>query len=198
MASYIVFDLETNGLVEKEDNKYPKPYMIEKYPEIISFSWIIVKEGKITKKRHNIIKQWPTFIYNQDAGDVHNISLKEIREHGVMFNSVIFEFFKDLKTVDLLVGYNIWFDYYVLLSGLYRYMVKKSLRDFRKEINNLLFNINKECCMLKDYKLNCRDKWQKLSILYSDLFNGEVFNAHNSLADCIATHRIFEVLNHSV
>ena len=128
----------------------------------------------------NIIKKFNKYIIpeykpiTKDSFMVHGISQKFVNENGDKLDNVITEFFEDLKNTNYIVGHNINFDINMILNN---------LRKRNYDVTNLFEQINIHCT-LKMARI-ILGKSFKLKLLYNELFNENMKNAHNALYDVL-------------
>lgn len=151
--------------------------------DIIQLSYIIVDQ------QHNIIKTVNKYIKNRipskDTILIHGITVEKLRMVGCNFNDVIKEFISDLNNIDYIVGHNISFDLRIIIDNLRKFDIKIITNG---QIN---YNIFKHFEIKDTYKLSHK----KLEILYHDLFNKEIIDAHDALNDVLATFECYKVLS---
>jgi DNA polymerase III alpha subunit (gram-positive type) len=120
------------------------------------------------------------------CSDIHGITNQISAQKGVHLYPVLKKFIKDLKQVDLIVGYNLQYDYSMLESEMYRLEMYNEIDYmFSKNTFDLMIETIPFC-----HPFDKGKKWAKLTELYYRMF-GEEFNAHNSLDDVIATLRCY-------
>lgn len=181
---YIIIDTETNGLVIKEDrNRYPQPWQTECYPYLASVSWIVIENDRIVDKHHYLIQPLNDYEENEEATAIHGLDKRQLMRYGVSFDFVMEKLYNSLINVDKIMGYNLMFDFFVIQGGLYKYNLNKPFIDMVKEE---MWKKERVCVM----KMVSYGRWRKLTDIYEECFN-EIFNAHNSLEDCIATYKVY-------
>lgn len=188
----LFFDAETTGLPEKgaqweSDFKY--------FPNIASLAWIFRGVEK-----HYII--YPDgWTIPQETTDIHGITTEYALEHGVKIDVVLADFAEDILKAPFVAAHNIYFDSSVVKANVLKHLGRQFYDEMRFEDG--LYKGKRIDTMMKTIKFvgalyaNGRPgKYPKLEELYSKLFPGETFNAHNSLADCQALQRCLpELIN---
>lgn len=178
--NYLFFDTETTGL----PINYKAPYTdSSNWPRIVQLSWILANDkGEIKAETDHIVKV--DFEIPKSASQIHGITNEISNEKGIHINDILNSFLEDLKKTKILVCHNVDFDLTVLRSELYR--------------NNLKHDIKLPTfCTMKNSTHYCQIpgnrgyKWPRLEELYKICFNKKLKNAHNSLMDVRATHKIF-------
>lgn len=187
---YLFFDVETNGLPESFSSPL---FLVDKWPRIVQISWLVAdKEGKILKEEDHIIKPIGFTITNESSR-VHGISQSKALVCGEPIGDVLKKFISDSCEVDNIVGHNVKYDINVLKAEC-----------IRRGVEHPFGGKTVYCTMLgsTDY---CRlgwngrgYKWPKLTELYQYLFGEQFEDAHNSLADVIATYKCFFELRRNV
>jgi len=200
---YLFLDVETTGLPETPSyGKYYSYELIEKYQEaqIVQFSMIISNED------YEIINEYDAIILtkkNITNSHIHGITNEINREKGITFDTAMNVFNDYLPKITKIYAHNSNFDINVIKSQLYN---SKASIEIEK-INNILMILgemeknNKIVCTMKltkeivkalDKKGRIKDP--KLSELYLYVMKEELINAHNSLYDCKALHKIMSTL----
>lgn len=177
----LTFDTETSGLP-----LFKEPYHDPRQPWVMQLTAVVSDDTRVYHTYSTLIRHDGRDA-DQGAIDVHGLTLDMCKQFGASEERAIAEFGRMLMGVDLLVGHNIKFDM-LLLCGMYH----RVLPTF---IPNLL--AIPTCCTMSEstnlLKLPGRYgyKWSKLTELHGALFNGEEFDAHDALADVMATRRCF-------
>jgi DNA polymerase III epsilon subunit-like protein len=178
----LFFDTECNGLpanyhlgIEHTDN----------WPRLIQLAWIITDEtGNILKQQnHQVIPQG--FIIQPNVEQLTRISTTQALTQGKLLHLVLHEFISDLQMVDMVVGHNIDFDRHIVGCELYR-----SQMDYATMMSK------PHVCTMKQstdyYHIQTgNDRYPKLMNLYQLLFHESFDNAHNAMADVLATMKCY-------
>lgn len=180
----LTFDCETTGLPAK-GAKWDVDFA--EFPNIVQLAWSVNE-----KERSYIIKPdgWEI---PEASIEVHGITAERANAEGVPFADIIDEFLEDCKKARLLVGHNIYFDTSIVKAMILRIMGRKY---YDAKAEEALFKGKRIDTMMKTIKFvgvlysNGRPgKYPKLEELYSKLFPGETFPAHDALEDIRALRR---------
>ena len=189
MPNIMFFDLETTGLpvAKKGDkfNRYHHPSFLKYYDmaRVVSIAWQIYNSetSKLISEGNHVV--YPdNFVSHPRALEVHGITDEYAKMYGKNITDIFNIFRKELKTVDTISGFNVKFDYNVLLSECYRYGDQDIISKFHKIpvvcTQKLATRILKNVSYSK-YKL-----FPKLEEVYRYLFNLQNFNtSHDALDD---------------
>jgi DNA polymerase-3 subunit alpha len=198
---YLFFDLETTGLPERRLSSFgeyfsPKYFSHYKNSRIVSIAWMIYTDTGLLEKQHYYIVKPDNFKSSARAIEVHKITEEIAQRDGVPINDIMTEFRNDLNECDLLLSYNIDFDYNIFLSECYRYA--------REDLISLM-NIAKQYCIMKKSKeilktINGMTKrYFKLEEVYREVFSDKEFStAHNSLDDTLRCAQVYFKLIHGL
>lgn len=201
-----IFDFETTGLPMKSkihrDGYYP-PEELCGYDtsRAVSLAWEIYDNIHNTVETKHYIIYPDGFVSSTGAFNVHGITDEYAKEVGVPISIVLNEFASDLEKCGGLVGYNVSFDYHILLSECYRYKNRKLTQIVQK----LKENGQIRCAMklaknvlMYDENFKPRSKFfPRLEESYRYLFNQPDFkSSHDALDDTIKCAEIYyELLN---
>jgi DNA polymerase-3 subunit epsilon len=207
----LVFDTETTGLPK---TKMMYPDTLHLWPHIVQFSYIIYDtiDNIIIQTSDYIIKLEENIIIPQESIKFHGITNEISSNLGININDVLIKFFKDLKTVDKIVGHNISFDINMVKVESLRIIYGNRLTDdvkINKDDLNYITNFKNVCCTLQDSIKLCNIeamgkygkpylKYPKLIELHEKLFNTTPNNLHNSLNDILVTLRCYMKLKFNV
>lgn len=129
----IIFDLETNGLPETPKfGEFFPPTDLAKYrtARIVQWSWALYEpDGTLIREEDHLIKP-NTAEYRIMNHEIHGITEAMAREKGKTFDEVLNIWSKSVNEATTLVGHNVNFDKYILLSELHR-------RNFPEDAANL-------------------------------------------------------------
>jgi len=192
---YLVFDIETTGLVKCERfNVYPDYKDLEKYDSarIVQIAWVILNaQYKTIEKKNYIIKRDD---FSIDNVDFHGISNEMSDIQGTEFDIVMLDFLRALQKCQLIVAHNILFDYNVLASSLYRYRLYYVFCKFSsKKRFCTSFESMSILKLVMPYPCNYY-KFPSLHDLYFYYFGKKIENAHNALVDTIVCAQCFVAL----
>lgn len=208
----LVFDTETTGLPK---TKIINPDTLHLWPHIVQFSYIIydTTENEIIETTDNIIKLPENIIISVESSQLHGITNEMSCKSKNYIHDILIKFFKDLKTIDKLIGHNIYFDINMIKIELLRIIYKNTFINKCSKIykDNLFYitNYKNICCTLKDSIELCNIqttnkygksylKYPKLSELHEKLFNSVPNNLHNSLNDILVTLRCYMKMKYNV
>ena len=169
-----IFDVETSGLPTR--NATYKDLAGFDTARIVSISWILTQGDRITEQSYYIIKP-DNFEICPEAQQIHGISMEQANNEGIPIKQMFKELKSSLQYVHSIISYNIDFDINVLKSELYRYKIKSIIREIDAK--------HHICCMKKAKEYLNMTKFPKLAETYKLIFNEEIQNAHNAMADTI-------------
>lgn len=176
---YIIFDTETTGLIPKDSsNNYYHYTNTSKYnnARMIQISYEILDHTlNVITTRSFYINEVETVSNSQ----FHNITKELLEKEGISMNQFCDIFTEDLNICSRIIAHNLQFDYFILMSELYRF----GFTDIINKINLLKLI----CSMKKTRHFVCHNKkYPKLLELYNYANNSnlkELPNAHNSMFD---------------
>lgn len=176
---YIIFDTETTGLIPKDSsNNYYHYTNTSKYnnARMIQISY------EILDTTLNVIATRSFYINEVDTvsnSQFHNITKELLEKEGISMTRFCDIFTEDLNICSRIIAHNLQFDYFILMSELYRF----GFTDIINKINLLKLI----CSMKKTRHFVCHNKkYPKLLELYNYANNSnlkELPNAHNSMFD---------------
>jgi DNA polymerase III epsilon subunit-like protein len=176
---YIIFDTETTGLIPKDSsNNYYHYTNTSKYnnARMIQISYEILDHTlNVIATRSFYINEIDTVSNSQ----FHNITKELLEKEGINMTQFCDIFTEDLNICSRIIAHNLQFDYFILMSELYRF-------GFTDIINKI--NLMKLICSMKKTRhFVCPNKkYPKLLELYNYANNSnlkELPNAHNSKFD---------------
>lgn len=179
---YLFFDTETTGT--------PRNYDIpasdtRNWPRIVQLGWILTDEkGNILSSECDIVKP-DGFVIPTDAVKVHGITTEKAMRAGRPLGDVINKFMADVKQSKVIVGHNISFDQKIVGAELHRLGYTDTIST-AKSICTM--QASTDFCKIPGYY---GYKWPQLHELYEKLFGKTFDNAHDALADVIATKECF-------
>ena len=191
-AHYLFFDTETTGVPKN----YKAPISdLENWPRLVQLAWIVcdVNGNEISSK--NLLVKPSGFVIPDESTRVHRITTNDALNKGMELSAAIELFIKDVKRVKYLVGHNVLFDINILGAELLR-----CNNDYK------LSSVPYKCTMQStiDYckipsSRPYRYKYPKLQELHKKLFGSEFEDAHDAMADIIATKKcFFELIDRQV
>ena len=173
----LVFDTETNGAV-KNDGK------LDMYNQrVVQLGWILFYSDGTEIKKNHIVSGTDTIYY----GVPHNITMKDVREHGKDFSVVVDEFASDVVGARRVIGHNVGFDIRVVVQELIRRNIPSERlgREMAtKKVDTM--DLHKNICKLP-WRGNGYKK-PKLEEVYKHYFNELPSGGlHDALYDCEVT-----------
>jgi DNA polymerase III epsilon subunit-like protein len=200
----LIFDTETTGLPK---TKIISQETLEKWPNIVQFSFIMFDTNKNTIKFEDFIIKLPSNVeISQESTNIHGITKEISDEKGVDITMAIHSFFSYLEDAEQLVGHNVSFDINMLYIELLRIIYNKEysqedIFDFKTKLHKLSNYKNIYCTMQESIdlcaikKVNKKNeeynKFPKLIELNEKLFGTIPKNLHNSFVDILVTLRCF-------
>lgn len=177
----LFFDCETSGFINKNMGATNPNQAF-----IMQFACILSNENRIYNEFSTLVVAGKRTC-NPNAEAVHGISVDECNRGGMNENQIYPIIANNFFTADNLIAHNIDFD---LL------FVDHLMQRAHKEWNGL-YKKPKFCTMKESTNL-CqlpgrfgKFKWPKLTELYKFLFEEEMENAHDALADVRATRKCY-------
>ena len=192
---YLIFDLETTGLVKCEGfGIYPNFMENEKYDtaRIIQIAWVVLDSNfNLINKKNYIIKRDNFEIANSKFHRITN-AVSDIM--GVKFEIVMLDFFEALKMSKMIIAHNILFDYNVMLNHLYRYNFIFIFIEFSNKKKFCTSVESTNVLKLPMPYTSKHYKYPSLQELYTFYFNKEIQNAHDASFDVKACAECFILL----
>ncbi|MDC0042716.1 exonuclease domain-containing protein [Paracoccaceae bacterium] len=179
MRRAIFFDTETTGLSRKTDR-------------LVQIAWILVDlsdNSELNRGSHLIRPDGFEIPYR--ATEKHGIDTKLAMNKGEPLGSVLNLFNSDLQRADILVGHNIPFDINMISAEFKRFGYSTELL---KKPSVCTMRLSTNWCRLPKFNGGQGFKWPSLQELYFRLFGEEFINAHDALADILATKKCFDEL----
>lgn len=187
---YLFFDTETTGLPRSWNAPITD---LSNWPRMVQLGWVSTDpQGNILSEHDYTIKP-SGFIIPDEASKIHGITTEKALSEGSDLQDVLLGFTRELSNSKLLVAHNLDFDSKVVAAELLRtnmtgdYLkmpaicTKVEATDFCKIPGNYGF------------------KWPTLPELHTKLFNKELVDSHDALADAKACMRcFFELKNKGV
>lgn len=185
-SKYLFFDTETTGV----PRNYKAPMQdTANWPRLVQLAWLLVDERGIELKRKSVIIRPDGFTIPEEAVQVHGITTERAQNEGFPLWNVLDEFMQDLELAEEIVGHNIDFDIHIVGAELCR------LDMSTQKISN-----KPTTCTMKSFTNFCAIpsnngyggyKWPTLEELYYKVFGCGMENAHDALADILATKECF-------
>lgn len=174
-GKYLIFDTETNGFP-------PKARMTQ-----LAFI-LYAEDGTIVKQYESLIKPDGWVVPKDKFFIDNNMSTERCEKHGVPVFEALRELQDSLKQCDYKIAHNINFDNQIVAKELKLANIEEALFKYKKGHCTMLSNIKFVGALNKWGKPG---KWPKLEELYRKLFNKEMVDAHDALADVAQTGECF-------
>lgn len=186
----LFFDTETTGL-PKQRNK-PATEDPNNWPEPVSISWIVTQGAKILRGKSYIIKP-ATWQIPDDSVKIHGISHELAMSQGSDLNTVLGEFIRDLRCVDIVIAHNLEFDKNVITASSIKCKNDHAL--VWPPIEFCTMEASRIVCKIPLLSQNSLFKYKspKLGELYKHLLRQEPPSLllHSSLGDVMVLYQIF-------
>ena len=183
----IIFDIETTNLIPKGSH-YTTHF--KDYPNIVSLAFMVCNEDGQELERYSEMVSPTGYEIPEESTKIHGITTEKALFEGRPIKEVLKYFILAANKSKTLVGHNIFFDTSIIKASFLRLGFTLDL------VNPVLDKTKRIDTMQKSTKF-CNlpgkygTKWPKLEELYKILFNKEMENAHNSMADVEATKRCY-------
>jgi len=191
MTNILVFDVETTGLLPK--NEY------EKKPHILQLSYIVFNDEtqKIIKKYNTYIKVDEEVVINEDITKLTGITKEKCMEEGVAILEALYVMYFDYSACNCIVAHNMKFDTTMIRIELDRHDAPNELRNLMNPAYEEKLKMTRYCTMMHSIDL-CAipvkainkkgehysyNKWPKLSELHQCLFGYVPDGLHDSMVD---------------
>ena len=203
----LFIDLETTGLVKTPfglppETKFPN-YKSEEYnsARILSIGWLYMEDFdydydiKLENINERIIKP-NGFIIPEDSIKIHQITQEITDIKGRPIKKILKYIANIINECDYIIGYNVFFDFNILLSELYRVKLKNTIQkmlDLQTNKKILCVGILSSLYAKPDnWKPNITNKYQipKQIDAYKKCFDNYPENAHNAKSDVFAMIKI--------
>lgn len=168
----IVFDTETTGKII--DYKVA-PDGSDNFPNIVQLGWAVyTDDGKVIAKTSNIIKP-KGWTIEEEAEEVHGISLKQCEEEGIDIMEALLPFVAMYRWSNYVIAHNIDFDSKVFISELIRNGATKEVELYKSKKKICTMSKTTDYCKLPNPNTRYNTyKWPKLEELYRKLFDEEI------------------------
>lgn len=187
----LVFDVETNGLLPK--NEY------EKNPYILQLSYIVFDTDtrKTIKKYNNYIKVDEEVIIRNEITKLTGITKEKCREEGVPILEALYALYFDYSSCNCIIAHNFKFDATMIRIELERNDAPEELRNLMNPQYEEKLKMNRYCTMMHSIDLCAIQvsainkkgenftyrKWPKLCELHQYLFGYIPDGLHDSMVD---------------
>lgn len=186
---YLFFDTECNGL--PDDYKLGVSFT-NNWPRMIQLAWIVTDENGNMLKRQSHIIYPQDFTIDSEVEKLTGISTLRAQQEGVELNEVLSEFMNDLANADEIIGHNVDFDFHIVGCELYR--TGGAYDELMNRQYICTMQASTDFCAIPSNSPYGGYKWPKLEELYRKLFGRMFDNAHDALADVVATKECFFAL----
>ena len=170
---FLIFDTETTGFRAKN--------------RLVQLAWQLYKNEDLKTEKCFVVKP-NNFTIPRQVVEIHGISTEIALEKGKPLKFVLKKFLNDLNFADYIVGHNLNYDIMVLDKEFSRLGITNTLMA-KKKVDTMF--VSTDFVKLPPVKNFTKYKYPKLKELYYFLFNKEMKNAHNALADVKATAQCF-------
>jgi DNA polymerase III subunit epsilon len=182
MNDYILFiDTETSDIPKQW---YASTKNVDKWPYILQIAWTICnKQGEQVITRDFYINPG-NIEYGKESQRLHGITPDFLRENGIERETVMKILFEDISSYQpMIVGHFLDLDRKMMEVGFARANIEQNFK-----------HLPKFCTMRNTrYPFDTREtpRFLRLNELYRSLFDREMTNQHNALADALATKECF-------
>lgn len=179
MKKVIFFDTETTGLSSTNDR-------------LVQIAWILVDiETNSEMSRGSYIIKPSGFDIPYRATEKHGIDTILANRKGEPLEKVMNLFNADLNHADILAGHNIPFDIKMISAEFIR--LKLATTPLKKP-SICTMRLSTNWCRIPKFNGGYGFKWPSLQELHFKLFGEDFENAHDALADILATKKCFDQL----
>ena len=180
---YLFFDTETTGLPR---NSHASIKELENWPRVVQLAWLTYSNtGKLLSENDYIIKP-EGFIIPNEATKIHGITTKKALVEGNDLSMVLAQFARDVKKTHLVVAHNIDFDEKIIAAEFLR---KNITHHMNKKPKICTMRSSTDYCKIPGYY--SKYKWPNLQELHNTLFDHDIEDVHNALADVKACAKCF-------
>lgn len=185
----LFLDTETTGVPDRAA-KWDVDF--ESYPHVVQIAW------KFGEREESHIIRPDGWTIPDEVAEIHKITTDFALEVGKPFPYVVSRLLEDCRKAGLICGHNIHFDTSILKANILRELGREYYDAF--DVEESLHKGKRIDTMRSSMKwvdartMDGRLKFPNLTELYSRCFPGEVFPAHDALADVGAVARCLPVL----
>lgn len=175
----LFIDTETTGIIKYKNGLVPDFRELPSYDgcRIVSICWLLTQHDKVVEQAYFLIKP-DGFQVPEESTKIHGITHQMAVDEGYCIKTVFKRLAEACQQAQTIVAHNIAFDVNIILSELHR------LKPSHKLIP-VIQNKKHVCTMLKGKEFMGVKKYPKLAELYKFLYDQELKDAHNALADTI-------------
>lgn len=178
----LFFDTETNGLPRDYKASYTD---VDNWPRVIQLAWLLTDEnGNVIRQQANLVFPDGWVVPKEKFWLDNGHSTERCADEGFPMRDLLEDFMAAKLEADVLVAHNLNFDHRIMWAEFIRHgMTPRS-------------GMHKICTMQTTANL-CKlpgkfgYKWPKLEELHHTLFGVGFDNAHDALADIVATKDCF-------
>lgn len=190
---YLIFDVETTGLPQKNAGDFRNKKDTDKWPGIVQIAWVLYDDKRnLIEEKSSIINRGLNI--SMKAEKLHGITEKIMKKKGESLEKWLLLFLDAVKQADMLIAHNINFDWNTIGSE-----CKSCNIDYLESG----FTTKPQICTMiatthyvgiphpwdhEDYK------WPSLDELYKKLFSATYRNQHNAINDVSALAKSFFAL----
>jgi DNA polymerase III epsilon subunit-like protein len=207
----LIYDLETSGLPEKTSKyasgieQFYDPSDIKKYDNarVVSIAYTYVENfnynSLLKSKIKTYIRKPHNFIISEESTKIHGITHNEAIINGKKLSNIIADgFHNDLASCDYIVGHNVIFDIYVLLSEFYRLKFNTNYDNLNYHLENKKYlctgEFGRNICKLPTLSKKYTYKMPKLQELYNNVCKDNNLKFHTAENDVLAVVKILTEL----
>lgn len=178
---YLVFDTETTGFPHKD----PQGKIIQ--PRIIQFAFVLLDEsGKEMHRFKELIKPDGWEVPKEQFWIDHGYSTEGNEKNGVPISQALKEWEWCVKNCKVMVAHNLAYDAPIIAAEMDRIGLK--IEGVRQKVCTMKATVD-FCAIPHPSRFGF--KWPKLEELHEKLFGCKFDNAHDALADVLATAKCF-------
>lgn len=190
------FDTETTGIPDNCLKNTPKEISYPDYKSdnynnarIVQIAWSYLTNFDYNNISNNTISIYikpNNFTINNS--DIHGITTEYTTQNGLDIKSALYILGEIITKSDFIVGYNVYFDFYVLLSEFHKLNLNKYVDILLKMRDNKRIYCIGE--LSRQYKKYSNNSMPKQLAIYKDIFNESLIGVHNAINDINATIRL--------
>ena len=190
----LVFDVETTGLPERKSyyaigiDEYYEPDDIEKYNEcrIVSIAWTYLEKFNFDSLNSCAVTTYirkPIDFINIPNSNFHGVTYENAKKNGKLLSKIMNDELSDiLEDVDYIVGHNVTFDIFVLMSELSRIKFLDNFNILKKILDEKRYlctgELGRDICKLYTKQKEYKYKMPKLKELYEKLYGDDNVRQH--------------------
>jgi hypothetical protein len=219
-TKYLVFDVETTGLIPRQSKNQP-PIQLSEYPYVIQFSFVLydLASYKVIKSYDSFIKIPDSVQISDFVSNLTGITNEICQTKGRPIVEALREFHSAYLMCEGLVAHNIEFDETMIQIEIQRNIAEimnntPECSIIFNKVYETLNNMERYCTMKHGsyicniwtepiiiegtIKRKASRKWPKLSELYEALFKETPQNLHNSMEDVKACLKCYLKMRHHI